>query len=406
MNSRNNHVGLRAAGFAFLAAFTLIAPVNILAQPPQGGGGRGPGGPQQPAAPTGPMANEKYKNIQALTNVQADQLDVTMRYVSAAINMRCTDCHVQEASGEMSYEKDDKRAKQTARSMRKMVNGINAANYGVRVECATCHSGHNQPVGLPLAEMLTPEQVAQMNTPPLPPPPGGGPQGAFGGSGGGRGFQRAPAPPVGDVVDKYLAAVGGRAAVEKLQSLSLTGTVTNRAGQSSAFTIEEKTNKYREARQTRPDADVRGFDGAAGWQQTGTRTTDLSGFVLDQALLLKDVGSILHLSEKYPALQAGGGRPMQINGKDTTALTGRAGIVTDQFYFDSASGLLLRRVISTRTPLGQLREQIDYADYRTVGDVKVPYEIKLNTWNALDTFKVADAKANIGIDDARFSKPK
>jgi len=241
-------------------------------------------------------------------------------------------------------------------------------------------------------------------TPP-PPPPGGGPQGAFGGSGGGRG-QRPAGPPVADVIDKYLAAVGGRAALEKLQSLSITGTVTNRAGQSSAFTIEEKPNKYRETRQTRPDADVRGFDGTSGWEQMGTKTVDLSGFPLDQALRLNDVGSALHLAEKYPTLQAGGGRPTTIDGKATTVVTGRAGIVTDQFYFDSASGLLLRRIVSTRTPLGQLREQIDYADYRSAGDLKVPFEIKLTTWNTLDTFKIADAKVNVPVADSRFAKPK
>ena len=114
------------AGVTLMTAVLIVMPAGLSAQQPQGRGG------QPEAAPTGPMANEKYKNIQALTNVPADQLDVTMRYVAAALNMRCTDCHVQEASGEMSYEKDDKRAKQTARSMMKMVNGINAANYGIR----------------------------------------------------------------------------------------------------------------------------------------------------------------------------------------------------------------------------------------------------------------------------------
>jgi zinc protease len=240
---------------------------------------------------------------------------------------------------------------------------------------------------------------------PQPPPGGGNPQGAFGGSGGGRG-QRPPAPPVGDVIDKYLAAVGGRAAVEKLQSLSLAGMVTNRAGQASAFIIEEKQNRYREVRQTRPDANVRGFDGTGGWEQVGAKTVDLGGFALDQALRLNDVGGALRLTEKYPTLQAGGGRPMQINGKDTTVLTGRAGIVTDQYYFDSASGLLLRRVVSTRTPLGQLQEQIDYADYRAVGAVKVPYEIKVTNWNTLDTFSISEARANVGIDDGRFGRPR
>src|SRR5215831_3597428 len=103
---------------------------------------------QQPA-PTGPMAPEKYKNIQVLTNVPADQLPLTMTYVSAATGIACVGCHVQDAdTGQFAYDKDDKRSKQTARQMMKMVNSINAGNFGVTVACATCHGGRNQPAGL------------------------------------------------------------------------------------------------------------------------------------------------------------------------------------------------------------------------------------------------------------------
>ena len=154
------------AGVVLSSLMLVITPDGLRAQQAPGRGG------QPDPAPTGPMATEKYKNIQVLTNVQADQWDATMRYVSAATSLRCIDCHVQEASGQWSYEKDDKRTKQTARNMMKMVLGINAANYGVQVQCETCHAGHNRPTGLPMAEMLTPEQVAQMNAP--APPPGGG----------------------------------------------------------------------------------------------------------------------------------------------------------------------------------------------------------------------------------------
>lgn len=390
------------ACLALMTAVLTMVPIGLRAQQPQGRGGG------QPAAPTGPMANEKYKNIQVLTNVPADQLDVTMRYVAAAVNMRCSDCHVQEASGEWSYEKDDKRSKQTARSMMKMVLGVNAGNFGVQVECATCHSGHNRPVGLPMAEMLTPEQVAQMAPPPPPAmPPGGagGPQGGAAGFSGGGGRGRPAGPPVDDVLNKYFAAIGGKASLEKLQSLTMTGTVTARTGQTTAFTIEEKQNKYRETRQSRPDVFARGFDGTSAWEQNGARTVDLVGFPMDQALRLNDASRMLHISDKLTNLQTSG-RPTPINGKDTTSMTGRAGQVTEQFYFDSASGLLVRRVVTTRTPLGSLREQIDYADYRSAGDLKIPFEIKLTTWNALDTLKVADAKVNVSVDDSRFSKPK
>jgi len=396
MKIQRNNAGACAAGIALLAVLTVAGPQGIRAQGPGGG-------PQAPAAPTGPLAPEKYKNIQVLTNIAADQMDTTMRYVSASVGMRCTECHVQEASGQFSFEKDDKRAKQTARQMMKMVYAINAGGFGVQAECATCHSGNNRPAGLPMATMLTPEQVAQM-TPPAPAPGAGGggfPQGAPGASGGGRGRGPAAGPPVADVTDKYFAAIGGRPAAEKLQSLSLTGTVTSRTGQSAPFSIEEKSGKYLETRQ----ATTRGFDGSAGWQRNGANTGDLTGYQLDQALRLDDLGLVLHLGDKYTNV-ATSGRPMQIDGKGTTVVSGRVGPATEQFFFDSASGLLLRRVVATRTVLGTLREQIDYADYRSVGDLKLPFEIKVTNYNTLDTFKVADAKVNVALDDARFSKPK
>jgi hypothetical protein len=399
MKLNRNTIGTYAAGVVLTSVMLVTAPDGLRAQQAPGRGG------QPDPTPTGPIATEKYKNIQVLTNVQADQWDATMRYVSAAVSMRCIDCHVQDASGQWSYEKDDKRTKQTARNMMKMVLGINAANYGIQVQCETCHAGHNRPTGLPMAEMLTPEQVAQMNSPAPPQGGGGFPGGAAGASGGGRGPQRPPAPPVDDVLNKYLDAIGGRASIEKLQSLSMTGSVTDRAGKTAAFTIEEKANKYRESRQSLPAAIVRGYDGANGWEQTGANTVDLTGFVLDQSLRLNDVGRALHIKEKYTNLMASN-RPMQINGKDTVTLTGRAGIVSEQFSFDTASGLLLRRVIMTRTVLGTLREQVDYTDYRPASDVKIPFQITSTTWNALDVYKVADAKANATLDDARFAKPK
>jgi hypothetical protein len=207
------------------------------------------------------------------------------------------------------------------------------------------------------------------------------------------------------VLNKYVDAIGGRAAVEKLQSLTMSGTLTTRAGQNVTFTIDEKANKYRETLQTQPDASIRAFDGTSGWAQAGKRINDLTGFPLEQALRIADLKMPLHLKDKYSTLQASG-RPIPINGKDTTVVTGRSGITTEQFYFDSISGLLVRRVIQTRTALGPLREQIDYGDYRTVGGVKLPFEIKRTNWNTLDTFKVADAKPNAAIADTNFAKPK
>src|SRR6187399_2882771 len=109
--------------------------------------------PQQPAAPTGPLAPEKYKDIQVLKDIAADQLDVTMRYFVAATGLNCSNCHVRDqATGVFTYESDT-RAKTTARNMIKLVQTVNAGDFGARINCGTCHQGRNQPAGLTAALM-------------------------------------------------------------------------------------------------------------------------------------------------------------------------------------------------------------------------------------------------------------
>jgi hypothetical protein len=388
-------------------------------------------GQQTPPAPTGPMAPEKYKDIQVLTDVQADQLDITMRYFVAATGLNCTGCHVRDqATGEFAYEKNDVARKATARKMIGLVKAVNAGDFGGRINCGTCHAGRNQPAGLTLAQMLTPDQIATMLAQQAAQAarqggPGGAgapgaaggdrgapPPGAQGGQPGGRGPQ-TPAPPIDDVINKYIEGLGGAAAVQKIQSRVMTGTVTDRAARSMAFTIEQKGNKYRETVQMQPDALTRGFDGTGAWQQSGTHVTDFTEFLLQQTARNADLMLPLQLKEKYPNLAAG--RPAQLPsatpgtpGTPVNILSGSpAPYVTERFYFDAASGLLLRRQVITAAALrGQLVEQFDYSDYRVVNGVKMPYEIKRTNWNTLDTLKVTDIKANTNIDDAKFAKPK
>src|SRR5580693_4573817 len=87
-----------------------------------------------------------------------------MHFYQAATGHRCVDCHVHEANGQFAFDKDDKRAKATAREMIKIVRTVNDEFFkgAVNVTCATCHKGA-RPQGLPpLAQLLTPEQAAAM----------------------------------------------------------------------------------------------------------------------------------------------------------------------------------------------------------------------------------------------------
>jgi hypothetical protein len=419
------------------SAVGMVAAPVIRAQQPQ---------QQAPTAPAGPLAPEKYKDIQVLKDVPADQIDVTMRYFSAALGYQCQNCHMRDrATGVIDFAADAN-GKTTARKMINLVRAANDPNqdYGAHINCGTCHQGRNQPAGLQAALMMTPDQIAQFNAqqaamaarqggPGAPGGPGGAPgarpvvdvaraggpppQGAPGQPGqpgpGGRGNQPPP-PPVDDVLNKYIDGLGGRAALAKIQSRVMTGTVTNRMAQTMPFTIEEKGAKYLESVQATPAARAMGYDGAKGWAQTGANVNDLEGFPLQQALRNADLTLALSMKDKYTNLTAGrptrlaptqGATPIDVN-----LLQGyTAPNVQERLYFDATTGLLIRRQSITRTPAilnGALSEIYDYSDYRDVNGVKMPFTIKRTNWNTLDTLTVTDIKVNTNLDDAKFGKPK
>jgi Photosynthetic reaction centre cytochrome C subunit len=392
----------RVAGCGLLV---LVATVATRAQQPTA---------QQTAAPTGPLAPTKYRDIQVLTDVPADQLDLTMRYFSAATSLQCQNCHVRDAAtGAFAYEQDT-RTKTTARAMIRMVQAVNAGDFGVRVNCGTCHGGRNQPAGLQPAQMMTPEEVASAaaRAARQAGPGRGRAGGAPAGRAGGRGTQPA-GPSVDDVLNQYLEALGGRAAIEQLQSRVVSGTLVSRDGQSMPFTIEEKGDRYRETRRSSDGPVTVGFDGTSGWTDAGGSVADLSGFPLQQALVLADLRRPLVMKERYPDLRSGratrlpaampGADPIDVSLLQGTAAPG----VTERFYFDASSGLLLRHQVITRTPLnGSLSDTVDYGDYRAVDGVKVPFRIIRNDWNTLDTLTVTDVTSNAALDAARFTKPR
>jgi len=92
--------------------------------------------PAQPAAETVKTAGDTMKNVRVLTDVPVKQWDDTMWFMSTSLGVTCDHCHTGQA-----YESDDKKAKQTARSMIQMTHELNARNFGgrVRITCYTCH---------------------------------------------------------------------------------------------------------------------------------------------------------------------------------------------------------------------------------------------------------------------------
>jgi hypothetical protein len=310
--------------------------------------------------------NKRHTNIQVLKEFPDSQLIPMMNLMSASLGVKCDFCHTFK-DGRLDPAPDDKPEKKTAREMLTMTLNINKTTFDGRseVSCFTCHGGRTRPVGVPVLPL--PEAA--------PRPGRGGPAGP-GGPGAGAPASQPAAPQLtaDDVLNKYIAAIGGQAAIDKLKTRVMKGSYTT-GGNSMNLEIDQAAPDKVRVIFVSPQGQMeRGFDGSAGWEKNPRGVNDLpapqladlkSGFGLFRDIKLK---------EQFTRMSV---RKEKLDGKDVNVITGSAlNGKRERLYFDATTGLLLRRIISTQTPIGVIPEETDYEDYRDVDGVKIPFTIK------------------------------
>jgi hypothetical protein len=364
---------------------------------------------------SGPTAGDRFKNVLVLKDLPADQLHDAMVFMSAAVGGNCGTCHSRGAGGEMTFEKDDNRNKTAARAMIQMVRAINLQHFQGedRVTCATCHQARREPSPVaPLSQLLTADQLAALadRNAPRPggvapgQPAGAGQPGRGSASGPGAGGPQRPTETVDQVLEKYVKALGGSDALARLASRVRRGTLANRAGQTFPVAIEETAaGLFRMTLGSAP-AMSRAFDGKAAWADSGGRTRGLEGVEAASVALPADLQLGSRLREQYSALAVRAYD--RVNGKAVIVMEGRRSpAVSETFYFDRDSGLLVRRAARLRTALGSVPVQIDYDDYRPVDGVLTPFEVRITDWESVSIETFTEVTHNQPIDAARFARP-
>lgn len=153
MQPRKNRTG-RAVVFALGLSLCALSAVDL---------SHAESAPKPPPVET---AAKRFRNIQVLKDLPADQLIPTMHFFAQSLGQRCTFCHV-----EGDFASDANKHKKVAREMIVMVNDINKRNKVVKgqVTCYTCHHGSKEPVNTPPAateQKAPPPAQAGENTPP------------------------------------------------------------------------------------------------------------------------------------------------------------------------------------------------------------------------------------------------
>ncbi len=328
-----------------------------------------------------PSTETAFKNIQVLKGIPSSELIPAMEFMESSLGVRCGFCHV-----EGHFEKDDKKPKQTAREMMRMMFALNDANFAAQraVTCYTCHRGALKPVAIPLlaSETSSSQKPAYQSQP-----------------------ASARLPTLRQILDHYVSALGGADAigrifsrVEKADSES-----ENQTASVEVFTAEPA--KQAVIRHFPIGDALTVFDGQAGWVSFPDRPTRrMHNGEVDGAKMDADLQFSLHIQELFPELSVD--YPEKINGHGANVLLGaRKGLPPVKLYFDAQSGLLVRIVRYTASPLGPDPTQIDYADYREIDGIQIPFRITIAEPESVVTLQVQNVQQNVAIDEARFAKP-
>jgi hypothetical protein len=349
----------------------------------------------QPAAAKQKTAGETFKNVTttSLKALTVDDFMGAMGVISADLGLDCADCHPGAGTDKANFVIDTPQ-KITARKMIDMIAVINKTNFnGVQnVTCWTCHHGKETPANTITLDKLygSPNDehddfVAQQP---------GEPKGA-------------------DVLDKYIAALGGAQKLATLKSFIATGTSVGYEGLGGggSFQIFAKAPDQRSTVIVFKDHPERGdthrvYDGKIGWNKTPRNAVpeyQLSGSELDGVrvdALLSFPGQIKTALTQLRTATA------DLGDKDAEIVQGSGpnGLLVT-LYFDKKTNLLLRMVRYSKSPVGRIPTQVDFADYRDVGGIKFPYSYTFSWLDGKDAYKLSDVKVNVPIDAKVFEKP-
>jgi hypothetical protein len=362
------------------------------------------------------MVEDVFKNIQALKGISVDDFLGTMGVMSAAIGFDCSECHNNAGTDKVDWAADDNAKKVVARRMVKMVETINHDNFNGRqnVTCWTCHHGRDRPATTPSMETVYGEGPKDPDDV----------------------LQNMPGQPsVTAIFDKYLAAVGGADKAATLKSFTATGTSVGFGGFGGGATVSVwakapnmRTSWTQFPKETERPESIRLTNGTTAWIKTPLAViteyqvtgNELNGAKVDAMLSfpaqIKTMFTNLKVSLPQaisdlpgPSSQTDAAKGDGIGqDKDVNVVQGTGpGNTLVTMYFDIQSGLLLRVVRYTATPIGRVPTVTDLADYRDVGNgLKLPHRLTFAWLDGRDAIQLDKFVINPTIPDSKFNTPE
>ena len=336
------------------------------------------------------MTQDVFKSVTVLRDIPVDTFFDAMGMFANAMGNDCTFCHSPQAALDRAKFAEVTPRMQRARQMIAMMQTINRQFFGnaPRVTCFTCHHGNQSPRSDPNIALQYSAPEEDVNA---------------------RDFATDSTISAEQTFDKYLQAIGGLDRLARLTSFSARGTYSgfDTGFEKVAVEISARApNQYMTVVHMAAGNSVRTFNGSSGWlagPDTPIPIVTLSAGNLDRARLEALVAFPSAIAKAYPHWRVG---RAVLNDEEVTVVQGidddRQPIAN--LYF-APSGLLVRLVRWTLTPVGFVPTQIDYSDFRDVAGVKVPFHRTVSQTFMQMNVELTDVQPNVPLDAARFARP-
>ncbi len=222
----------------------------------------------------------------------------------------------------------------------------------------------------------------------------------------------ADAPSVDSILNRHVAAVGGKAALERISSRVVKVKIHSETlGDSGGELYAKAPNKLMSQIEVGANGTMtEGFDGKVAWAKTPWE--GLRGKTGDELVKAKRDAEFyqeLKLRALYPDLAYKGTE--KVEGEDALVLEARPTATSkERFTYSAKTGLLVRRESQFQGPQGQINVTLLAQDYRAVDGIKYPYMLKIKLSSGGRTFElnwnVIEVKHGVKIEDAKFARPQ
>jgi len=222
--------------------------------------------------------------------------------------------------------------------------------------------------------------------------------------------QAGNAPSVDQILDRYVQAVGGKEAIQKVTSRDMKGTLDNSddGTTSPAEVFTKAPNKYLEVVKLGDAGEaLQGWNGETGWGKdpdSGLHDTEKA----EQIAAKRDYDFYreIRLKDLFPKMALSGKTKVDDRDAYIIEATSPDG-ATEKWYFDAESGLLVRRDFERVTiDDGIVLYEMDYDDYKDVDGLKLPHTVYRKTPDYTLTYRFTEIKQNVPVEDTKFNKPE